>query len=51
MTDAYLDANVYNDIECGAVSTDDIDALQAALKSGDLAVRAGLVDFEESLGI
>jgi hypothetical protein len=50
MTDAYLDANVYNDIERGAVSTDD-DALQAALKSGDLAVRAGLVDFEGSLGI
>jgi len=51
MTYAYLDANVYNDIERGAVSTDDIDALQAALKSGDLAVRAGRVDFEESLGI
>jgi len=50
MTYAYLDANVYNDIERGAYPPT-TSTPQAALKSGDLAVRAGLVDFEESLGI
>lgn len=51
MTYAYLDTNVYNDIERGGVPADDVRDVQAAVKRGEVVVRAGLVDLEEALGL
>jgi len=48
---AYLDSNVYNDIERGAIPADDVKDAEAAVKNGELVVRAGLVDLEEALGV
>jgi hypothetical protein len=49
MQRAYLDANIYNDIECGAVPRDDIEAVCAAKKSGALTIRLSICDLEESV--
>jgi hypothetical protein len=48
---AYLDSNVYNDIERGAIPADDVKDAEAAVKNGELVVSAGLVDLEEALGV
>jgi len=45
---AYLDANVYNDIERKAVPVDDVEATRAARNSGALIIRLGICDLEES---
>ena len=51
MTYAYLDTNVYNDIERGTIPADDVRGAQAAVENGEIVIRAGLVDFEEILGV
>ena len=51
MAYTYLDSNVYNDIERGTIPTADFEDSVEAVKNGRLVVRAGLVDFEEILGV
>jgi len=51
MTYAYLDTNVYNDLERGTIPAADVQDCQAAVKNGELIIRAGLVDLEEALGL
>jgi len=45
---AYLDANVYNDIERKAVPEDEVEATRAARRRGALTIRLGVCDLEES---
>ena len=45
---AYLDANVYNDVERGAVLGDEVEAIRAARIAGALVIRLGICDLEES---
>jgi len=45
---AYLDANVYNDIERNAVPTEEVEATRAARKRGALVIQLGICNLEES---
>jgi hypothetical protein len=51
MTTAYLDANVYNDVERAEITAGEIDAVRAARKRGDITPCLSVVDLEESLGL
>lgn len=47
----YLDANVYNDVERGLISPDEVKAFRAAHARGEIETRLSLPDLEEFLGV
>jgi hypothetical protein len=47
----YLDANVYNDVVRGSISSDEVETFRTARARGGIETRLGLPDLEEFLGV
>jgi hypothetical protein len=51
MSTVYCDVNVYNDVERGLISADEVQAFRAARSRGDITVLLSIPNIEEALGV